>query len=168
MKNKICNIQQALTHQLKEMYDGEKKIHKNLAFCVERVVSPLLKQEITGYIGKTNDQITKLERIFNYLMEEPYGSVNDVMFELIMHTQNVLRCTEQEPIRDVLLITSVQAICQYKISGYTAALALALELDLEKPAELLQEIISWERETTNNLAALARFELHPNQLVPAE
>lgn len=168
MKNKICNIQQALTHQLKEMYDGEKKIQKNLAFCTQQVVSPMLKQEMIRYIGNTSDQITKLERIFNYLMDEPYGSVNDVMFELITHTQNVLRCTGQEPIRDVLLITSVQTICQYKISGYTAALALALELDLEKPAELLQEIITWEREATNILAELARLELHPGMVVPAE
>lgn len=167
MKNRICNIQQALSHQLKEMYDGEKKLNKNLSFCTERVVSPLLKEEMIRYVGRTHDVTTKLERIFNYLMDEPYGSVNDVMFELITHTHNVLRCTDHEPIRDVLLITSVQAICQYKLSGYTAALALALELDLEKPAELLQEIIMWERETTNTLAELARHELHPADIATA-
>jgi len=161
MKTKISSINQALIHQLKEMYDGEKKLHKNLTFCMERVVSPLLRDEMDRYIARSHDEATKLERIFNYLMDEPYGSVNDVMFELITHTQNVLRYTDHEPIRDVLFVTSVQAICQYKLSGYTAALALTLELDLEKPAELLQEIISWEREMNSALAELARHELHP-------
>jgi ferritin-like metal-binding protein YciE len=160
MKTSLSNLNEALAFQLKGLYDAEKKLQKAIPPCSKNIASPLLKETIDKYYESSGDKIIKLERAFNYLMTEPTGRKNEVMEKMIEDTHHVLKYAATEQMRDVVLISCIQNINHYKISGYRTALAFAIELELTTVSDLLHEILEWENQAARSLANLAVNEIN--------
>jgi ferritin-like metal-binding protein YciE len=157
MKKSLLTLQDALAHLLNEFYAAEQKIQQTVSDCSMHISSPALKREIEKYGESSQDKITKLERCFNYLMEEPRPHDNEAMnimlenvFQTITHTS--------ESLRDAMIIHCFQQVCHLQIAGYGTARAMALEMELEVVGDLLTEILVWEKETDRTLTRIALSE----------
>jgi ferritin-like metal-binding protein YciE len=151
----ISTLHEALVHQVDELYDAEKQLEHAISACADKAALPALREEMKYYGASCTDKIAKLQRVYSYLMKEPSIPKNKVIDRLIGNTKEMLKAGHTPEVRDVLLISCIQTINHYKLAGYRAALASARHLDLDNAADLINEILTWERETDHRLNTLS-------------
>ena len=145
MKKTLKTLYDGLVYQLQSMAYAE-TVLKN-EFSIRNITSVELREHVKNYIEQSDDKLLKLERVFSYLMYSPMVKKNPVIDKFMKETRDILSSTSPRYLRDILLISWLQKFNAYKISGYKAAWLYALEMELEVPAELIQEILVWEHET---------------------
>lgn len=156
MNKKYLNtLNDALAFQLNNMYDAEQKLRHEIALCCRYTNFIHLQNEMDKYIEQSSNKMTKLERIFNYLMEEPGGQTNCIIDKMLEDTHTVLKMASSSRLRDVMLTSSLLAINHYKLGVYSCAQVIALELEIETVSDLLAEIVHWEKETNKSLSKIA-------------
>jgi ferritin-like metal-binding protein YciE len=75
----------------------------------------------------------------------------------------MLSATTSPHLRDILAIGCLQNINAYKIAGYRSAYMFAVEMELDTPTDLLQQILEWEIDSSKTLSALAIEEFNNAQ-----
>jgi len=160
MKKIITTLQEALAYQLNGLVYAETKVRDEFEICSQQITSPELKAEIKRYVGNADNKLQKLERIFNYLMQEPGPRKNEVIARMIAETHHLLGLTTSGHLRDILMVGCIQNINAYKIATYKTAYLYTLELELDTAADLAQQILEWELETSRKLAALSIHEFN--------
>jgi ferritin-like metal-binding protein YciE len=165
MKTSITTLQAALAYQLQGLSYAEKKVKEEFNTCSHHLTSGKLKNEIKKYIDFTDSKLLKLERMFNYLMQEPTTRKNDVIDTLLDETTEMLSYASSSHLKDILMISCIQNICAYKISSYKTAFMFSVELELDTVSDLIQQILEWETETGKTLGLLAIEEFNKLQRV---
>jgi ferritin-like metal-binding protein YciE len=168
MKKIFLNLKEALIYQLKGLYDAEKKLQKKVLECTNKVTSATLKDEIKKYVNGTNTNIAKLERVFSDLSEDPTTRDNMIIDKMLEDLQHMLKYAASDQLRDVLIISCIQNINHFKISGYGTACALALELELETISGTLHQMLSWEKQTDRILSKIAMEEVNAKAVIEPE
>ncbi len=163
MKTKITTLQEALAFQLQGLHYAETRVRKEFSLCVHHLSSPKLSAEISKYMEGAEDKILKLERIFNYLMQEAVSRKNAVINDLMRETEKMLSIADSSHLKDILMIGCIQNICAYKVSSYKTAYMFSVELELDIASDLLQDILEWEIETSKVLSVLAIEEFNKIQ-----
>jgi ferritin-like metal-binding protein YciE len=154
MRNKIETIEDAFAFQLQRLYYMENSLRDEFATCCDHVTSKPLRKEIKDYVDAAYSKTLKLERIFNYVMKEPVAQKNDTIRKLLHETREVLSMTGSTFLKDILLINAIKDINAYKTSSYKNLYVYSVELELDTPSDLLQQILQWEVETGRALSAL--------------
>jgi ferritin-like metal-binding protein YciE len=163
MKTKITTLQEALAFQLQGLHFAEANVRREFNSCSHHLTSVKLKAEIIKYMESSEDKTLKLERIFNYLMQESMSRKNTVIINLMHETEQMLSLADSAHLKDILMISCIQNICAYKISSYKAAYLISVELELDIASDLLQDILEWEIETNKVLSVLAIEEFNKIQ-----
>jgi len=163
MKTKINSLNNALAFLLQGLYYTETMLKEEFISCCSEITSGKIRSEIKRYTGIADSKMLKLERVFNYLMEEPLSRKNDVVKELMNETYLILSATTSTHLRDVLAIGCLQNINGYKIAAYRSAYMLAVELELDTPTDLLQQILEWEIDSSKSFSTLAIEEFNRAQ-----
>lgn len=156
----INNLNDALIYLLKELHDGEAVLQQAIPSCSKNVMSDTLKNELNRYKEDSVDKVLKLERVFNYLMDQPTGKRNAVMRRMINDTHNMLDTTSSAEVKDIILASCIQSINCYKIAGLRTAIAFAIELQLETVPDLLQDILEAEKQTSYAMNKITRTALY--------
>ena len=151
---KINNLNEVLAAKLEAMYDGEKQLQHLLPSVSELVQHPNLKAEINKYVERSVEKRCKLKRIFSYLLVQEFKIKNKIIESMLNDIREIMHLASESYLRDVMLVACIQSINHYNVTNYRTALALAIELNLENVADLLQEILQWEKETVTALEKL--------------
>lgn len=163
MKTSIHTLQDTLAFQLQGLYFAEKKISHEFEDCSQQISSQNLKDEVRKYIQGAEEKILKLERIFNYLMQEPDSRKNKVIVKILEDTREMLSFTDSYHLRDILMVSCLQNLNAYKISSLKIAYMFTLELELDTASDLLQQLLESELETSKALSRLAIEEFNKKQ-----
>lgn len=149
MKNPLTNFHEALVYQLEGLYDAEKRLQKAMPILSHKVTISALQAEIIKYGEHASDKRSKLKRAFSYLGCGPFGRKNRIMHDFLKDTFELCEHSSADRIRDAMVMASIKNISQYKLADYGTALGFAIALELDTVADLLHEIISWEKETAD-------------------
>lgn len=160
MKRNIKTIAELLRYELENLYCSEKKLVTHLNELKEQAASENIKTTIVNYSESSDPKRLKVDRVFSYLNCEPVSHKTEVLDALLSETREKLHSLENEQLRDLLVITSLQRINDYKISAYKAAMIYAIELGLETAEDLLKTILNWELGTEKELIRLALQEFN--------
>lgn len=163
MKKRIYTLQDALAFQLQGIHYAETKVKEEVYRCMPQINSEKLKEEMRRYIASAGNKLVKLDRIFNYLMQEPDFRKNKAVVKLLDETKEMLSFTDSPHLRDILMVSCMQNINAYKISSLKIAYMFTVELELDTASELLQEMLESELETAKALSALALDEFNKCQ-----
>lgn len=161
----IHSTHEALASQLQGLYYIESKVTGELKHCIAHITSEKIRNEINNYINEGESKLQKLERIFDYLMYEPSSRRNEVVAKMLTETYQMLTYKSSPHLKDMLVVSCVQNINAYKISGYRTAYLFAVEIELDSVIDLLQQILELELETETILATLAIEEFNEVQPV---
>lgn len=145
----------AIVYQLQRLRYTEAKVRNELIGCRMGAGSSLVMSELEKYAADADSKLLKLEHAFNYLMKEPENGKNGVIDKLFIESHELLDSVESQGLKDLLLICCLQQITAYKMSTYKTAYILAIEMDLDNVADLLHQILEWERETARALNAIS-------------
>jgi len=155
MKTHIHTLQDTLAFQLEGLYYAEKKIKEEFEGRSRDLSSPKLKDEITRYLLTADDRLLKLDRIFNYLMQEPEPRKNKAVVKLLEETRDIMSFTDSPHLKDIVMVGCLQNINAYKVSSLKTAYMFTVELEMDTASDLLQQILESELETCRALSALA-------------
>ena len=155
MKAIIKSTSDALAFLLQGLYYTETTLQQTLPTCFTAISSDPIRTAFNSYSGSASNKLLKLERAFNYLMTEPLTRKNEAIHQLVGEMDQILSATDSPHLRDMLSIGYMQNINTYKISCYRSAYLFAVELELDVVADLVEQILGWELETSHVLSQLA-------------
>ena len=141
---------------LKDIYWAEKHLAKALKKMEKAATSDKLKEAFSSHQIETEEQISRLEEVFNLMDRTARGKKCAAMAGLIEEAEELIEETEKgSMVRDVALIAAAQKIEHYEIATYGTLATLASILGSEKIKNILGEILEEEKAADNKLTELA-------------
>src|SRR5215208_736227 len=148
-------------HQLKDIYFAENAILKGLPQLAEAAQSEELKGALAVHVKETEEQVKRLERVFEIVGAKPRGVECKAIQGIIAEGQEILDEFREGEALDAGLIAAAQAIEHYEITCYGTLLAWAKQLGLSEAEGLLQETLVEEENTDEILSDLAEDAINP-------
>jgi ferritin-like metal-binding protein YciE len=160
-------LQELFMNELRDIYWAEKHLVKALPKMEKAASSDELATAIADHLAVTQEQVTRLEQIFEMLGEKPRGKKCEGMEGLVKEGESVIEDTEDgSSTRDAGLIISAQKVEHYEIAAYGGLAQLAKTLGKDDVANILGEILEEEKEADEVLTNIAEGSI--NQSASAE
>jgi ferritin-like metal-binding protein YciE len=144
--------------ELRDVYGAEKQISTALPKMKKAATSPDLAMAFDDHLKVTQEQINRLEQIFELLGEPAEAKKCEAMAGILKEGDNVIADTEAgSATRDVGLIVSAQKVEHYEIAAYGSLRQLAKTINKSEVSTLLEKTLQEEKETDMLLSNLAEM-----------
>ncbi|HMV08442.1 MAG TPA: DUF892 family protein [Cyclobacteriaceae bacterium] len=150
----IRSIPDALAFSLSKLYYAELAMRDHFISLEGKLNSASITLQLEEQAEGCENNLLKLERIFNYLMQDPVPGNLEAITQLVADTRDIVDLVENRYLKDVLLTGCIQNIQAVKISNYRIAYMLAAELELDTVVDLVQQILEQETEASQSLSHL--------------
>ena len=140
---------------LKDIYFAEKKILTALPKMAKAAQSEDLKAAFEKHEGETEEQVNRLEQVFEEIDAKPQGKTCDAIVGLIEEGQEIMKEYKGTAALDAGLLAAAQAVEHYEMSRYGTLITWANELGLETAPGLLKQTLGEEKETDETLTEIA-------------
>ncbi|MCF7701723.1 YciE/YciF ferroxidase family protein [Loktanella sp. M215] len=140
---------------LKDIYYAERKILKALPKMKRAATDENLAQAFEKHHGETEEQIERLQKVFEIMGKPARGKTCDAIEGIISEAEDVMDEFKGSPALDAGLISSAQAVEHYEITRYGTLHRWATELGMKDVAKLLDETLQQEWKTDADLTKLA-------------
>ena len=157
-------LQELFEEQVKDIFWAEKALLKALPKMSKNATSEELKSAIDEHITVTEEQVARLEQVFEALGKKAQGKKCDGMEGLIKEGESMLEESEEGVVRDAGIIAASQKIEHYEIATYGTLKSWATTLGLEEVANLLEETLNEEKEADVLLTQLAESSINAEAL----
>ena len=117
-KSAAEGLRDLFVDSLKDIYWAEKALVKALPKMAKNATTPNLKTAITAHLAETENQVTRLEKVFKSIGEKAAAKKCDAMDGLIKEGNGILEETEPGAVRDAGIIAASQKIEHYEIATY--------------------------------------------------
>jgi ferritin-like metal-binding protein YciE len=141
--------------ELKDLYSAEKQLTKALPKFAKAASSTELRGGFEEHLAQTEEQIRRLEQIFEMLEEKPTGKKCKGMEGLVAEGAEIMQEDYEGALMDAALIGAAQRVEHYEIAAYGTAIAFAAVLEETDQVALLNETLEEERETDEKLSEIA-------------
>lgn len=157
---KLDTLQQLFVEELRDLYSAETQLTKALPKLATGASSPKLRQAFEKHLKQTEQQVARLEQIFQHLGESPRGRTCKGMEGLLKEGEEMLKQKAEPAVHDAALISAAQRVEHYEIAGYGTVCSYARRLRNSDAERLLQETLDEEGATDKLLTQLAESEIH--------
>lgn len=161
---KIETLQDLFLDELRDLYDAEKQLLKAIPKMAIAASSPQLKTAFESHLRETENQVTRLEQIFQQLGEKPAGQSCDAMKGLIKEGDKLASSVDESPLRDAGLIGAANRVEHYEMAAYGTARTFAEMLGFSQAAQLLEQTLQEEKQADRKLTDLAEQMINENAL----
>jgi ferritin-like metal-binding protein YciE len=149
-------LRKYFTDSLQDIYYAEKAITKALPKMQKAATSEELKAAFKEHLQVTEEQITRLEQVFESIGEKAKGKKCEAIEGIIKEGESIIEDTDEgTATRDVGLIMAAQKVEHYEIATYGGLAQLAQTLGFDEAYDLLQTTLDEEKETDVTLTGIA-------------
>lgn len=152
---KVDSMETLLYEELKDIYDAEKQLTKALPKLVRAAQSQELQEALKEHLDVTQEQVNRMERVFDALGQTAKSKPCEGMKGLIKEGAEALELDASEPFFDAAIIAAAQRVEHYEIAAYGTVCELAERLGNKEAAELLEESLNEEKEADQKLTEVA-------------
>jgi ferritin-like metal-binding protein YciE len=156
MAKKEKTLEDLFHETLKDIYYAEKKILTALPKMAKAAQSEQLQAAFMKHEGETENQVERLEQVFEMVNEPAKGKTCDAINGMVDESQEVMKEFKGSAALDAGLLASAQAVEHYEISRYGTLKAWAEQLGLQEAVRLLDETLEEEKKTDEALTELAK------------
>jgi ferritin-like metal-binding protein YciE len=149
------SLQELYLEQLRDLYSAENQILKALPKMHAAAGHAELKAAFRQHQAETEEQVRRLERIFERLGEKPGGVTCEGMKGLLKEGEKTMKEKADSDVLDAALIADAQRVEHYEIAGYGCVRTYARMLGFQQDVELLQRTLDEEGNTDHKLTQLA-------------
>lgn len=154
MKNN--DLYKLFLDQLKDMYSAEQQIIEALPHQIDIATLADLKEAMRGHLRETENQVVRLERVFEILHEPIREKQCEAMEGLLREAKNIVKGIQDKPAIDAAIIAALQKVEHYEIASYGTLRSFAKHLECESEiADLLQETLDEEGAADKKLTKIA-------------
>lgn len=150
-------LQKFTVDSLRDIYYAEKQLLKTLPKLNKAATSPELKQVFQNHITVTQEQISRLEQVFEMMDKKAQGKKCEAMEGLIKESESIIEDTEAgTKTRDVGLIMAAQKVEHYEIATYGGLVQIAKIMGKNDVADILAQTLAEEKEADQLLTDVAQ------------
>ena len=152
-------------HGLSDILDGEKQLVEALGKNAENASNPQLKKAFEQHQAQTENQVKRLERVFESLGEEPESDVECKGIKgLVEEGEEFMEEEKPSPdLGDMEAVVGASKIERYEIAEYEALIRLARMMKHSEAVRLLTQNLKEEQATLKKVEAFAKS-LKPKNL----
>jgi ferritin-like metal-binding protein YciE len=149
-------LKELFVDELKDIYWAEKHLSKALVKLAKAATSEELRMALETHKEETDNQVARLDQVFEIVGEKASAKKCDAMEGLIKESESIVEDTEEGSItRDAGIISAAQKSEHYEIASYGTLRTLANTLGYADAAQLLEETLNEEKKTDDLLTQLA-------------
>jgi ferritin-like metal-binding protein YciE len=157
----IKTMEDLFVHGLQDLYYAEKQILKALPKMIEKTTDGELKRGFETHLKETEQQVKRLERVFEMQGKEANGHKCPAIDGIIREADDVMGEIEDQDVLNTAIIALAQAVEHYEITRYGALMAWANELGQRQGAKVLAESLKEEKATDAKLTTIAERKINP-------
>ena len=151
----LKTMEDLFIHGLKDIYYAEKKLVQQLPKMAKKAESAELTAAIEQHFKETQNQVTRLEKIFRLCDMEPRGKRCPGIEGLIEEAKEIIEEAEEPDALDAGLLAAAQSVEHYEISRYGTLKSWAQQLGMNDAVKLLEETLAEEKKTDQLLTRIA-------------
>lgn len=151
----LATLHDLMVHELKDLYSAERQLVKALPAMAKKATSTELRTAITNHLAETEEQVSRLEQIFESLDESPRGQKCEAMEGLIEEGKSLMEEDADPDVLDAGLIVAAQKVEHYEIATYGAVCEYARMMGHTDVASLLEQTLDEEKNADALLSKLA-------------
>lgn len=155
-------LQDFFVHQLEDIYDAEKRISAALPKMRDSASNSDLKSAFDEHLKETENQIARLDKVFEGLGMRPQRESCEAMKGLIREGEEMIESKGDDSTHDAALIAAAQRVEHYEMAAYGTARTLANRLNHPEMAEQLEATLAEEKSADEKLNALAERQVNPS------
>ena len=158
------SLQELFVEELRDMYDGEKRILRALPKMAKAAGSDELQSAFTMHLKETERQVSRLEQVFRSIGETPRGKKCDGIMGIVEEGSHAMEELEG-PVLDAALIAGAQKVEHYEIASYGTLAYFAELLGHDRAKDLLGETLEEEKAADKKLTQLAKSDVNREALL---
>ena len=149
-------LEKFMMDSLKDIYWAEKHLTKALPKLERAATSDDLKQALQDHLTVTEEQVARLEQVFELMGKRAQAKKCEAMEGLTKEADSMVEETEAGTMtRDVAIIIACQKVEHYEIATYGGLRQLASTLGLTEAADLLGQTLAEEKDADEQLTSIA-------------
>jgi ferritin-like metal-binding protein YciE len=148
-------LHDAFINELRDTYDGERQLTKALSKLAKAASAPALKDAFETHLEETQEQIDRLERIFESLDETVRGKHCEGIAGIVEEGKAIMDEHFDDATMDACLIAAGQRAEHYEMAAYGTLVAWARAMGHDAAADLLQQNLDEEKAADEKLSSLA-------------
>ena len=141
--------------ELKDVLNAEKQLLKALPKMARAATHDELRTAFEDHLNVTEEQVRRLETIFDDLGKPARGKKCLGMEGLIAEGNEMMEEDMEPEVLDAALISAAQRVEHYEIAAYGTLRTYARQLGFDNHAELLQQTLDEEGEADKLLTQIA-------------
>lgn len=146
---------------LKDIYWAEKQLLKVLPRIFKVATIPELKETLEEHITQTEDQVRRLELIFEYMGKKVQATKCFGMEGIIQEFDFSVDKTEPGSVtRDAAITIGLQKVNHYEMAAYGGLIQIAKGLGRDQIANLLDLSLDEEKLTYQTLEGIAEYNIN--------
>ena len=151
----IGSLQDLYMNKLQMIYDAEQQGLEQMPQLAQQLSNPELQQAFETHRVQTQEQVRRLEQLFQREGQAPQRVECTSMRALIQEAQQMVGQIQDPSTRDAFLICAEQAIEHHEMAAYGTARTWAQQLGREEDANLLQQTLQEEEQSDQLLSDMA-------------
>ena len=148
-------LHELFLEELADIYSAEQQLTKALPKMAKAAESEELRQAFEEHLQQTEEQISRLDQVFESLGEKMKRKTCKAMQGLIEEGTEVMQEHKGSPAIDAALIAAAQKVEHYEIASYGTLCTWADQMDHQDALDLLKQSIEEEETTDERLTELA-------------
>jgi len=156
----IKTMDDLFVHTLQDIYYAENQIVKSLPVMIGKATDNQLKQGLERHLRETEEQVKRLEQVFQKLGQKVQGVDCPAIDGIIEEANEVAGEVEDKDVLDAAIIANAQAVEHYEMTRYGTLVTWAQQLGHNEVVSLLQKTLDEEKATDKRLTTLAESRIN--------
>jgi ferritin-like metal-binding protein YciE len=156
----MCNLQDLLVENLKDLYSAENQILKALPKAAKKVENEELRAALEEHVEQTRGHVERLEQVLSKMGEKGGGKKCHGMEGLLEEAKELLEEDADPDVLDAGLIVDCQKVEHYEIAGYGSAVTFCKLLGDQESARLLAQTLDEEKAADRKLTEIAESSIN--------
>ncbi len=152
---RITTMQDLFLEQIEDLYDAENRLVKALPKMAEAATTQELQNAFEEHLRLTDGQVRLLDQVLSEVGNSPKKETCEAMKGIIEEGENIVKNTEESPLRDAGLIAAANRAEHYEMAGYGSARNFAQVLGLNRSVQLLEQTLEEEKQADETLTRIA-------------
>lgn len=141
--------------ELKDIYWAEKALLKAIPKMIKNASSEDLIDALENHLEETEEQVVRVEQVFEILGKKPTAKKCEAMEGLIKEAVSIMEECEEGAMCDAGIISAGQKIEHYEIASYGTLCQFAETLNLDEAVLLLEATLEEEKAADEKLSEVA-------------
>ena len=160
-------LHEMLVDEIRDLYHAEKQMTKSLPKLAKAATNDDLREAFEMHLEETQEQINRLEEVFEALGEKVKAKPCPGMAGIIQEGQETMQEDADGAVMDAALVAAAQRAEHYEIGAYGTCAEWARLMGHTEVVALLEQTLEEEKAADKKLTMLAESEINPAAIAEA-